>query len=121
MSVPHRSCSSCSLHALTNLGDVYSELGSGYHSAALKAYVEAVSLDDKNVVLWHRIGALACQDASHLQLARVALEQGLKCRPKHCEYASCQKSQGTVLGVCVPKELIPASHPGIHHVALWWL
>lgn len=45
----------------------------------LRCYFQAARIDDKDVVVWHRAGALASA-VGRLDVARKAFEQGLKCR-----------------------------------------
>ncbi|GAQ80329.1 hypothetical protein KFL_000510300 [Klebsormidium nitens] len=48
----------------------------------LRCYFQAAAIDDKDVVVWHRAGALASA-VGRLDVARKSFEQGLKCSPKH--------------------------------------
>ncbi|KAL6061885.1 Calcineurin-binding protein cabin-1 [Balamuthia mandrillaris] len=51
-------------------------------NTSLQYYVEAVALEDQDVVVWHHIGQLASH-LGNLTLARYALEKGLTCNPSH--------------------------------------
>ncbi|KAI5079572.1 hypothetical protein GOP47_0005051 [Adiantum capillus-veneris] len=65
-----------------NLAEAFLKQGSLFHRAALQCYLNAVSIDEKDVTLWNRLGTLACSLDS-LNIARWAFEQGLQCSPQH--------------------------------------
>lgn len=69
---------------LKNLAETYSKQGSDHHNDALECYLQAASIDGKDVVLWNRLGTLACA-VGNLNVARRAFEEGLRCSPRHCE------------------------------------
>ncbi|MCO5575946.1 hypothetical protein L7F22_029753 [Adiantum nelumboides] len=65
-----------------NLAEAFLKQGSHFHKEALQCYLNAVSIDEKDVTLWNRLGTLACSLDS-LNIARWAFEQGLQCSPQH--------------------------------------
>ncbi|KAH7425899.1 hypothetical protein KP509_11G076900 [Ceratopteris richardii] len=65
-----------------NLAEAFLRQGQDFGGDALQCYLHAVSIDDKDVTLWNRLGTLACSlDA--LNIARWAFECGLQCSPQH--------------------------------------
>jgi calcineurin-binding protein cabin-1 len=44
--------------------------------------MKALDVDGRDVVVWYHM-ALVCINVGRMQLARFALEQGLKCSPDH--------------------------------------
>lgn len=69
---------------LKNLAETCSKQGSDHHSEALEYFLQAATIDGKDVVLWNRLGTLACT-LGDLNVARRAFEEGLLCSPRHCE------------------------------------
>lgn len=69
---------------LKNLAETCSKQGSDHHSEALEYFLQAAAIDGKDVVLWNRLGTLACT-LGDLNVARRAFEEGLLCSPRHCE------------------------------------
>ncbi|KAL2642164.1 hypothetical protein R1flu_009751 [Riccia fluitans] len=67
---------------LKNLADTLFKLDSRYHDKALDCYLQAAAIDQDDVVLWNRLGTLACS-LGHLDTARAAFEQGLICSPRN--------------------------------------
>ncbi|KAL3695588.1 hypothetical protein R1sor_009664 [Riccia sorocarpa] len=68
--------------ALKNLAETLFKLDSKYHNKALDCYLQAAAIDQDDVVLWNRLGTLACS-LGHLDIARAAFEQGLICSPRN--------------------------------------
>eukprot|EP00250_Pteridium_aquilinum_P016505 c23135_g1_i3 orf=228-6338(+) len=65
-----------------NLAEAFLKQGPDVHKDALQCFLNAVSIDEKDVTLWNRLGTLACSLDSH-NIARWAFEQGLQCSPHH--------------------------------------
>eukprot|EP00897_Mesotaenium_endlicherianum_P006992 jgi/Mesen1/6320/ME000326S05460 len=83
---PHNSSSSMlqlRYLSLKNLGELLAKLDRCHASDAIRYYLQAAAMDDRDVVLWHRLGVLACRER-HLAIARRAFEKGLQCSPRHC-------------------------------------
>jgi len=53
-----------------------------YYEKAVQFYLQAVDIDEKDVVVWNQLGTLSCALGS-LNIARRAFEQGLKCSPNN--------------------------------------
>lgn len=68
--------------ALKNLGNVFAQQGRMYYEKAVQFYLQAVDIDEKDVVVWNQLGTLSCALGS-LNIARRAFEQGLKCSPNN--------------------------------------
>ncbi|BBN01208.1 calcineurin-binding protein cabin-1 [Marchantia polymorpha subsp. ruderalis] len=67
---------------LKNLAETLFKQDFNYHNDALDCYLQAASIDQDDVVLWNRLGTLACA-LGHLDIARAAFEQGLLCSPRN--------------------------------------
>ncbi|CAN5976218.1 unnamed protein product [Sphagnum jensenii] len=78
---------------LKNLAETFSRQGSDHYNSALECYLQAAAIDSKDVVLWNRLGTLACS-LGELNVARRAFEQGLHCNPRHW---SCMEKLAEVL------------------------
>ncbi|CAK9882527.1 unnamed protein product [Sphagnum jensenii] len=78
---------------LKNLAETFSKQGSDHYNSALECYLQAAAIDSKDVVLWNRLGTLACS-LGELNVARRAFEQGLHCNPRHW---SCMEKLAEVL------------------------
>lgn len=68
--------------ALKNLANVFAQQGRVYYEKAVQCYLQAVEIDEKDVVVWNQLGTLSCSLGS-LNIARRAFEQGLKCSPNN--------------------------------------
>eukprot|EP01113_Clastostelium_recurvatum_P032116 TRINITY_DN4080_c0_g1_i5.p1 TRINITY_DN4080_c0_g1~~TRINITY_DN4080_c0_g1_i5.p1 ORF type:complete len:1808 (+),score=517.68 TRINITY_DN4080_c0_g1_i5:315-5426(+) len=69
--------------SLKNLANIHEERGTPQSKrSALQYLVRAIDVDDRDVVVWHRIALLACE-FSNYALARHALENGLRRVPNH--------------------------------------
>lgn len=68
---------------LKNLATVFLEQGSAHYENALKCYLQAVELDQKDSVVWNQLGTLSCM-MGLLSISRWAFEQGLYCSPNNC-------------------------------------
>ncbi|CAM6113955.1 unnamed protein product [Calypogeia fissa] len=67
---------------LKNLAETLYKQDKKYHSDALGYYLQAAAIDRGDSVLWNRLGTLACA-LGHLNIARIAFEQGLLCSPRN--------------------------------------
>ncbi|XP_024519713.1 uncharacterized protein LOC9647662 [Selaginella moellendorffii] len=105
-----------------NLAETYVKQGPEFSAEGLHYYLQAVAIDDKDVVLWNRLGTLACS-LGKLNIARKAFEQGLHCSPRHW---SCMEKLVEVLiaigdetgCISVVKRLLKfhPSHPRALHI-----
>ncbi|PHT74111.1 hypothetical protein T459_21388, partial [Capsicum annuum] len=68
--------------ALKNLATVFLQQGSPYYKDALQCYLQAVEIDNKDSVVWNKLGTLACS-IGMLSISRWAFEQGLYCSPNN--------------------------------------
>lgn len=75
----------CRFLVLKNLATVFLQQGSGHYESALRCYLQAVEIDNKDSVVWNQLGTLSCSMGS-LSISRWAFEQGLLCSPNNCEY-----------------------------------
>ncbi|XP_012492972.1 calcineurin-binding protein 1 isoform X1 [Gossypium raimondii] len=67
---------------LKNLATVFLQQGSGHYESALRCYLQAVEIDNKDSVVWNQLGTLSCSMGS-LSISRWAFEQGLLCSPNN--------------------------------------
>lgn len=82
----------CRFLALKNLATVFLQQGAPYYKDALQCYLQAVEIDNKDSVVWNKLGTLACS-IGMLSISRWAFEQGLYCSPNNCEhFISCLSS-----------------------------
>lgn len=82
----------CRFLALKNLANVFLQQGAPYYKDALQCYLQSVEIDNKDAVVWNKLGTLACSMGS-LSISRWAFEQGLYCSPNNCEhFISCLSS-----------------------------
>lgn len=75
----------CRFLALKNLATVFLQQGSSHYESALRCYLQAVEIDNKDSVIWNQLGTLSCSMGS-LSISRWAFEQGLLCSPNNCEH-----------------------------------
>lgn len=68
--------------ALKNLATVFLQQGAPYYKDALQCYLQAVEIDNKDSVVWNKLGTLACS-IGMLSISRWAFEQGLYCSPNN--------------------------------------
>ncbi|KAE8687620.1 hypothetical protein F3Y22_tig00111013pilonHSYRG00255 [Hibiscus syriacus] len=68
--------------ALKNLATVFLQQGSIHYESALRCYLQAVEIDNKDSVVWNQLGTLSCSMGS-LSISRWAFEQGLLCSPNN--------------------------------------
>ncbi|OMO66888.1 Tetratricopeptide-like helical [Corchorus capsularis] len=68
--------------ALKNLATVFLQQGSSHYESALRCYLQAVEIDNKDSVVWNQLGTLSCSMGS-LSISRWAFEQGLLCSPNN--------------------------------------
>ncbi|KAK4365083.1 hypothetical protein RND71_016441 [Anisodus tanguticus] len=68
--------------ALKNLATVFLQQGATYYKDALQCYLQAVEIDNKDSVVWNKLGTLACS-IGMLSISRWAFEQGLYCSPNN--------------------------------------
>ncbi|XVF35387.1 hypothetical protein REPUB_Repub18cG0141300 [Reevesia pubescens] len=68
--------------ALKNLASVFLQQGSSHYESALRCYLQAVEIDNKDSVVWNQLGTLSCSMGS-LSISRWAFEQGLLCSPNN--------------------------------------
>ncbi|XVF48614.1 hypothetical protein PTKIN_Ptkin03bG0204200 [Pterospermum kingtungense] len=68
--------------ALKNLATVFLQQGSSHYESALRCYLQAVEIDNKDSVIWNQLGTLSCSMGS-LSISRWAFEQGLLCSPNN--------------------------------------
>ncbi|KAK9273730.1 hypothetical protein L1049_018540 [Liquidambar formosana] len=68
--------------ALKNLATVFLEQGSTHYENALGCYLQAVEIDNKDSVVWNKLGTLSCS-MGLLSISRWAFEQGLFCSPNN--------------------------------------
>nr|XP_016504943.1 PREDICTED: uncharacterized protein LOC107822878 [Nicotiana tabacum] len=68
--------------ALKNLANVFLQQGAPYYKDALQCYLQSVEIDNKDAVVWNKLGTLACSMGS-LSISRWAFEQGLYCSPNN--------------------------------------
>ncbi|MCD7464840.1 hypothetical protein HAX54_053492, partial [Datura stramonium] len=68
--------------ALKNLATVFLQQGAPYYKDALQCYLQAVEIDNKDSVVWNKLGTLACS-IGILSISRWAFEQGLYCSPNN--------------------------------------
>ncbi|KAB2019838.1 hypothetical protein ES319_D07G023800v1 [Gossypium barbadense] len=67
---------------LKNLATVFLQQGSGHYESALRCYLQAVEIENKDSVVWNQLGTLSCSMGS-LSISRWAFEQGLLCSPNN--------------------------------------
>ncbi|XAR70823.1 hypothetical protein NMG60_11027828 [Bertholletia excelsa] len=68
--------------ALKNLATAFLQQGSAQYENALRCYLQAVEIDNKDSVVWNQLGTLSCS-MGLLSISRWAFEQGLFCSPNN--------------------------------------